>query len=80
MAKYRTEKDGKQITIWNDTEGIGLRFMEGEPLQKYKASVVIADIDRTGTEEGVADVTKITQDLTRYAEEQYPKEFAPLAS
>jgi hypothetical protein len=79
MAKYRTEKDGKQITIWNDTEGIGLRFTEGETLQKYNSQIVVADAHRTGTEEGVADVTQITQDLTRYAEEQYPKEFAPLA-
>lgn len=79
MAKFRTETDGRQITIWNDTEGIGLRFTEGETLQKYNSQIVVADAHRTGTGEGVADVTQTMQELTKYAEEHYPKEFAPLA-
>jgi hypothetical protein len=79
MTKYSTEKDGKQITIWNDTERVGLRFMEGETLQRYSSQIVLADAQRTGTEEGVADVTKIREELTEYAEQHYPKEFAPLA-
>lgn len=79
MAKYRTEKDGSQMTIWNDTEGVGLRFMEGETLQRYEASLIVTDPSRLGTEKGVADVTRVKDEITRYAEEAYPKEFAPLA-
>lgn len=80
MEKYRTEKDGKQITIWNDTEEIGLRFMEGEPQQRYTASIVVADPTAITTAEALENVTRTQDNLTRYAEEQYPKEFAPLAS
>lgn len=79
MAKYTTEKNGSQITIWNETKEIGLCFMEGEPLQRYKATITVADINRVGTEDGVTDLNKVVADLTLYAEERYPKEFAPLA-
>ena len=79
MEKFRTETDGKQITIWNDTEGIGLRFTEGETLQEYKTGIVIKDTALLSTEEGVRHLTEVQAELTAYAKEHYPKEFAPLA-
>lgn len=78
MEKYEIEKNGSQITIWNETREVGLCFTEGEPLQRYKATIAAADTNRVGTEEGVADINKVIEDLTLYAEEHYPKEFAPL--
>lgn len=79
MDKYKTETNGNQITIWNETEGVGLQFTEGEPLQRYTASIVLRDTTSLSTEEGVKEITEIQAALTRYAEEQYPKEFAPVA-
>lgn len=79
MAEYTIEKNGSQITIWNETKEVGLCFMEGEPLQRYKATIAVADINKVGTEDGVTDLNKVVADLTRYAEERYPKEFTPLA-
>lgn len=79
MTKYRTEKDGNQITIWDETNEVGLRFTEGEPLQRYNAAIAVADINRVGTENGVADINQVIVELTQYAERHYPKEFAPLA-
>lgn len=76
--KYRTERNGNLITLWNDAEGIGLQFKEGETLQRYTSGVVIRDNAILSTEEGVAHLNKVQEELTAYAEIHFPKEFAPL--
>ncbi len=79
MAEYTTEKNGSQVTIWNETKEVGLCFTEGEPLQRYKATIAVADINQVDMENGVTDLNKVVEEITQYAEERYPKEFAPLA-
>lgn len=76
--EYRTERNGNLITLWDDTEGIGLQFKEGETLQAYTSGVVLRDTAILSTEEGVAHLSKVQAELTAYAEAHYPKEFAPL--
>lgn len=78
--KYRTEKNGNLITLWNDAEGIGLQFNEGDTLQEYKTGVVIKDTALLSTEEGVRHLTEVQAELTAYAKKHYPKEFGTLTN
>ena len=77
-GRYRIEKDGDTITIWDDTEGIGLQFKEGETLQRYNGSIVMKDPSILETESGVEHVKIISRLLNEYAAELYPFEFKPL--
>lgn len=77
-TKYRTEETDGVVTIWNDTEGIGLRFNEGETLSGYTAALVISDPSLTSTDEGLRKLDKVSNELRAQAEKDYPKEFAPL--
>lgn len=78
MAQYRTEKDGNQVTIWDDTEGVGIRFTEGETQQGYTATAIIKRPDQVTTPRRIERITKAITEITLYAEKQYPAEFAEL--
>lgn len=77
MEKYRTEKNGSLVTIWNDTDGIGLQFTEGDTLQRYTSSIVLKGYSLS-TEEAVRHLNEVQSELTEYASTLYPKEFAPM--
>lgn len=74
----RTERAQGTITLWHDESGIGLRFKEGEPLQRYTSQIVLADANKASTEQGIEEISRITELLTEEAAAQYPIEFAPL--
>lgn len=76
--QYREEKQGKTITLWDNTEGIDLQFQEGETLQAYTSSQVIKDASLASTESGLQHLNEVTERLQEYAAQHYPKEFAPL--
>lgn len=80
MAEYKIEKDGNLTIIWDEAEGIGLQFAEGNTLQEYKTGVVIKDTALLSTEEGVRHLTEVQAELTAYAKEHYPKEFGTLTN
>lgn len=75
MAKYRIEQDGDTVTVWDDTEGVGLRFTQGETLQRYTTQLIINDANRTATGEGLERLNEISNALTDYAAERFPYEF-----
>lgn len=75
---YRTEKDGNKITIWDDGKGVGLRFTEGETLQAYQSQVIIQNPATLATAEGVEALTRVQEEITCYATQHYPKEFAQI--
>jgi len=75
---YRVERDGTTITIWDDKEGIGLQFKEGESLQRYSSSLVLNDFSILETESGIEHVKAISKLLNKYAAELFPLEFKPL--
>lgn len=52
MAEYKIEKDGNLTTIWDEAEGIGLQFAEGDTLQAIQ--------DLTGNKEGVKEAARKT--------------------
>lgn len=78
MEEYRIEKEGSVITIWDDNEGIGIRFKEGEMLQLYEAEIILMDLKLAETEEGSDLIIATTNKLKKYAIGKYPKEFRPL--
>lgn len=75
---YRIERDGTTITIWDDKEGIGLQFKEGENLQRYSSSLVLKDFSILETESGIEHVKVISRLLNEYAAKIFPFEFRPL--
>lgn len=76
--KVRTERKSGFITLWNDESGIGLRFKEGENLQRYTSQIVLEDVNKATSEKGVEEINKISALLTEKAATLYPIEFAPL--
>lgn len=74
--EYATERNGNQITIWNETEEIGLQFTEGESMQRYM-SCVRAD-PKVLTYYGLDQINQIVNELTQYATAEYPYEFQEL--
>lgn len=76
--KVRTERAQGIITLWHDESGVGIRFSEGESLQRYNSQIVLADIDKATTEKGVEEISKVSELLTEEAAALYPMEFAPL--
>ena len=72
---YRIERDGSQVTIWNDKYGIGLRFQEGESLQRYNSAIVLINPEMAGDEAGMAIINQCQKSLTDYAAEKWPNEF-----
>jgi hypothetical protein len=78
MKKYREEKDGSSITIWEDAERIGLKFEEGTILQLYTAVVIVKNENLLTTEDGQKHIQEVEEELTEYAKERYPKEFTPI--
>lgn len=73
--KYRVEEDGTSRTIWDDEEGIGLRFTKGERLSRHLAEIVLKDSDRMSTEEGMRILEEVHRRLLSFAEERFPEEF-----
>lgn len=75
MEQYRIEQDGNQITIWDETAGVGLRFTQGETLQRYTSELIIRD---WAILQHPATLSEISAALTDYAAERYPMEFKPI--
>lgn len=88
MEQYRKEQDGATVTIWydqtNETTGdacpcVGLRFTEGDTLQRYTSEIVLTDLGLFYTNlHGAQWLSDLSNALTEYAAQQYPKEFAHL--
>ena len=88
MEKYRIEQNGETVTIWydhtNETTGencpcVGLRFTQGETLQRYTSEIVLTDLGLFYTNlRGAEWMSEISNALTDYAAQQYPKEFEPI--
>lgn len=89
MEQYRKEQDGATVTIWYDHTNeqgnvcpcVGLRFTQGETLQRYVSEIVLTDTGLFYTNlRGAEWLSGISNALTDYAAERYPNEFAPLKS
>lgn len=76
--KVRATTDNGKVILWDEESGVGLQFTEGETLQLYTATIVLADPAKMETEVGVKEVSRISQLLTDEAAALYPKEFAPM--
>lgn len=78
---YRTEKKEGYSILWDEENKVGLRFQEGERLQRYTSAIVMDEAkieEQLSTEEGVRHLNAISAKLTEEAEKLYPMEFAPM--
>lgn len=78
IKEYKIEKKGTAVTITDVSTGIGLCFTEGEPMQRYTASLFVPEISIMETEDGMKQIGEISQELTEYAAVKFPKEFAEI--
>lgn len=87
MEQYRKEQDGATVTIWYDHTNeqgdncpcVGLRFTEGDTLQRYTSEIVLTDLGLFYTNlRGAGWLSEISNALSDYAAQQYPKEFEPI--
>jgi hypothetical protein len=78
MKEYREVKSGNEVTIWDDENGIGLRFTIGNGMQFYNSDIVLKDNTILQTEKGIERVGIVEMELTEYASARYPKDFETL--
>lgn len=87
MEQYRTEQNGNTVTIWYDHTNeqgdtcpcVGLRFTQGDTLQRYTSEIVLTDLGLFYTNlNGAEWLSGISNALTDYAAERYTKEFEPI--
>ena len=75
--EYKIQRDGGEITVWDEAAAVGLRFYEDEPLQLYKCAIVLPpwkvlkprDLER---------ITHVTEAITEFCKEKWPREFAEI--
>ncbi len=75
---YRIERNGSQITVWDDHFGVGLRFNEGESLQRYESCIVLMNPLLSENEAGMAIINFCQKELTQYASQGWLEEFQEL--
>ena len=73
--EYRVKKEGQTIEIWDDKAAVGIRFTEGESLQRYTHEVLLVNPEMTADEAGLAIINQCAKDLTEYAAKKWQKEF-----
>lgn len=69
-----SEEDGTR-TIWDDSEGIGLRFRKGERLSLHLGEIIIKDPEKISTEDGMRRLDETRSRLLSFARVQFPDEF-----
>lgn len=88
MDNFRIEEKDNQITVWYDHKHenkddvspcVGLRFIKGDTLQRYTSEIILTDLGMFYSRlNGVEWLTELSNTLTDYAAERYPKEFEPI--
>lgn len=71
MADYREQKRGNLIILWDEAEGIGIRF-ELHPDKKREYSLALKDINLLMRHSMTGKITGIVQRIKAYAEIKYP--------
>jgi hypothetical protein len=68
-----------QRTTGENCPCVGLRFKQGETLQRYTSEIVLTDLGLFYTNlRGAEWLSEISNALSDYAAQQYPKEFEPI--
>ena len=88
MEQYRIEQNGDTVTIWYDHEHegkgdispcVGLRFTQGDTLQRYTSEIVLTDLGLFYMNlNGAEWLSNLSNALTDYAAERFPYEFEPI--
>ena len=73
--EFRVEEDGELITIWDDSEGIGIRFEKGDRLAQYRLNDIVENRTILTTDEGMRKLNETRHRLLSFARERFPREF-----
>ena len=76
--EYKIERDGGEVTVWNEAAAVGLRFTEGETLQLYTCAIVLPPWKEL-TQRDLERIQRVSNEIKDYCSEKWPREFAPLA-
>ena len=78
MSEYRIKQDGQTVEVWDDTNGVGICFEQGEILQGYNYAIYLDNKELLNSEEGMAVISTVSKKLAGYASGLYPDEFREL--
>ena len=75
--EYKIDRDGGEVTVWAEGAGVGVRFTEGETMQRYLCGIVLqaseelhaVDLERIGG---------VHKAIVAWCAERWPREFAEL--
>ena len=73
--EFRVEEGEKFITIWDDSEEIGIRFERGDILAQHRLTDIVRDRSILTTTEGMRKLDETRLKLIGFAREKYPREF-----
>ena len=74
---YKVKFDGGEVTVWDEAAGIGLRFYEGETMQRYTCAIVLAQWKELRPRD-LERINSVSDKIIEYCTERWPHEFAPL--
>ncbi len=74
---YKVEKDGGEITVWDEAAAVGVRFHEGETMQRYLSAIVLPPWKEL-TERDLERIGRVSNEITAWCAERWPREFAEL--
>lgn len=75
--EYKIDRDGGEVTVWDEAAGMGVRFTEGETMQRYLCGIVLPALE----EMHAADFERIigvSKAIVAWCAERWPYEFAEL--
>ena len=77
IMEYKIERDGGEVTVWVEAAAMGVRFTEGETMQRYLCGIVLP----AWQELHAADFERIAgaqKAIVAWCAERWPREFAEL--
>lgn len=75
--EYKIERNFGEITVWDEKAAVGVRFNEGETMQRYMCGIVLPpwknlkpkDLDR---------ISRVSNEIIKYCQDRWPHEFEPI--
>ncbi|MBQ9466042.1 MAG: hypothetical protein IJU62_03585 [Muribaculaceae bacterium] len=73
----KIERDGVEITVWAEGAAVGVRFTEGETMQRYLCGIVMPSLDEMHAAD-FESIIGVSEAIVAWCAERWPHEFAEL--
>ena len=75
--EYKIEREGGEVTVWDEAAGVGVRFTEGETMQRYLCGIVMPALDEMHAAD-FESIIGVSKAIVAWCAERWPREFAEL--